>query len=76
MSGELRLQISEEGADAERLVALTGFLRAEFLQLDVANVAVSQSGEANAGVRGDRRGSHWRFAGCSWLIYRWPASCW
>jgi hypothetical protein len=45
MSRELALQIPEEGADAGCLVALTGYLRAEFLQLDVASVAMSRSGE-------------------------------
>ena len=38
MSGELRLQISEDGADPERLAMLTGYLRRELLQLDVDNV--------------------------------------
>ena len=32
MDGELRLQLSEEGADAERVAALTGYLRSELLQ--------------------------------------------
>jgi len=51
MDGELRLQISEEGADAERLAALTGYLRAELLQLDVEDVAAPQTGEAPPGAR-------------------------
>ena len=32
MDRELRLHLSEEGADAERLAVLTGYLRAELLQ--------------------------------------------
>jgi hypothetical protein len=38
MVSELRIQLSESGADAERLDTLTGFLRRELLQLDVADV--------------------------------------
>jgi ferric-dicitrate binding protein FerR (iron transport regulator) len=51
MDSELCLQISEEGADAERLAALTGYLRAELLQLDVEDVTTSQTGEAPPGAR-------------------------
>ena len=51
MDGDLRLEISEEGADAERLAALTGYLRAELRQLDVADVAAPQSGEPPPGAR-------------------------
>ncbi len=46
MGGELRLQLSEEGADAERLAVLTGYLRAELLRLDVEDVTAPQAGEA------------------------------
>jgi hypothetical protein len=35
MLGELRVQLSEDGADAERLDGLTSFLRQELLQVDV-----------------------------------------
>ncbi len=45
MGGELRLQLSEDGADAERLAVLTGYLRAELLQLDVEDVTALQVGE-------------------------------
>ena len=45
MDGELHLQISEEGADAEQLAVLTGYLRAELLQLDVEDVTAPQTGE-------------------------------
>jgi hypothetical protein len=48
---ELRLQLSEEGADAARLAALTGYLRAELRQLDVEDVIVPQAGEAPPGAR-------------------------
>jgi hypothetical protein len=51
MGGELHLQISEEGADAEWLAVLTGYLRAELLQLDVEGVATPQTGEAPPGAR-------------------------
>jgi hypothetical protein len=39
MDGGLRVQLSEEGADAERLDALTGYLRGELFQLEVGDVA-------------------------------------
>ena len=51
MSGELRLQLSEEGADAERLAVLTGYLRAELLRLDVEDVTAPKAGEAPPGAR-------------------------
>jgi hypothetical protein len=51
MDGEVRLQLSEEGADAERLDALTGYLRAELLQLDIDDVTVVQAGEVPPGAR-------------------------
>jgi hypothetical protein len=52
MSGELRLQISEAGADAERLVTLTGYLRVELLRLDVENVVPLRAGDAPPGAKG------------------------
>src|SRR5213592_4627243 len=48
---ELRLQLSEEGADAERLAMLTGYLRAEPLQLDVEDVNALPGGEPPPGSR-------------------------
>ena len=51
MDGELRLQLAEEGADAERLAALTGYLRGELLQLDVEDVTALQAGEPPPGSR-------------------------
>src|SRR5690348_4934028 len=51
MGQELRLQLSEEGADAERLAMLTGYLRAELLQLDVKDVNALPGGEPPPGSR-------------------------
>jgi hypothetical protein len=51
MDEELRLQLSEEGADAERLAVLTGYLRAELLQLDVEDVRALSAGEPPPGSR-------------------------
>ena len=51
MGGELRLHLSEEGADAERLAMLTSYLRAELLQLDVEDVTALQAGEPPPGSR-------------------------
>ena len=52
MDKDLRLQLSEEGADAERLAALTGYLRSELLQLDVEDVKALPAGEPPPGARG------------------------
>jgi hypothetical protein len=49
---ELRVLLSEDGADAERLDGLTRFLRQELLQLDVADVMALRAGELPAGARG------------------------
>ncbi|HBW19735.1 MAG: hypothetical protein ACLPN6_18785 [Streptosporangiaceae bacterium] len=51
MAGELRLQLSEEGADEERLAVLTGYLRTELRQLDVEDVAAPPLGAAPPGAR-------------------------
>jgi hypothetical protein len=51
MDRELRLQVSEEGADAERLGVLTGYLRGELLRLDVEDVTALRGGEAPSGSR-------------------------
>jgi hypothetical protein len=51
MDVELRLQLSEEEADAARLAELTGYLRAELLQLDVENVTTPQAGDVPPGAR-------------------------
>jgi hypothetical protein len=50
--GGLRVQLSEDGADAERIDALTGYLRGELLQLDVADVAALRAGAPPPGARG------------------------
>src|SRR5438034_1026572 len=51
MDGELRLHLAEEGADAERLATLTGYLRGELLQLDVEDVTALPAGEPPPGAR-------------------------
>ena len=52
MDGELRLHLSEDGADAERLAVLTGYLRAELLQVvDVEDVGALPAGEPPPGAR-------------------------
>jgi hypothetical protein len=51
MASELRLLLSEEGADDERLATLTGYLRTELLQLDVADVTSLPAGEPPPGAR-------------------------
>lgn len=51
MDGILQIQLSEEGADAERLDTLTGYLRQELLDLDAAQVRPLRAGEAPAGAR-------------------------
>jgi hypothetical protein len=52
MNGELRLQLSEEGADAEQLDMLTRFLRQELLQLDIEDVTAQRAGSPPLGARG------------------------
>ena len=51
MDVELRLQLSEEEADAARLAELTSYLRAELLQLDVEDVITPQDGDVPPGAR-------------------------
>jgi len=51
VDAELVLQLSEDGADAVRLAALTGYLRGELLQLDVEDVTLVQAGEPPPGAR-------------------------
>lgn len=51
MDGKLLLRISEDGADAERLDALTGYLRAELIQLDVDEITGLPGGEPPRGAR-------------------------
>jgi hypothetical protein len=47
----LHVQISETGADVERLAMLSSYLRAELLQLDVENVTSIGAGEVPPGAR-------------------------
>jgi hypothetical protein len=51
MGVELRLQVSEEGADPERIALLTGYLRAELLHLDVQDVSAPPAEQAPPGAR-------------------------
>jgi hypothetical protein len=51
MDGEVRLQLSEDGADAQRLGVLTGYLRQELLQLDVDDVSAARAGDVPPGAR-------------------------
>jgi hypothetical protein len=49
--GALRLRVSEDGADEERLGLLTGYLQQDLLQLDVEDVSRPAAGQAPAGTR-------------------------
>jgi hypothetical protein len=51
MDGQLRIQLSEDGADAERLDTLTGYLRRELSELDVDDVTALAAGPPPAGSR-------------------------
>jgi len=51
MDGIVQIQLSEEGADAERLDTLTGYLRQELLDLDAGQVSPLGAGEAPPGAR-------------------------
>ncbi len=51
MGSELRVHLSEDGGDAERVASLTGFLRQELLQLDVQDVTALRVGEPPPGAR-------------------------
>jgi hypothetical protein len=51
MLGELRVELAEAGADAERLDTLTGYLRDELLQLDVEDVTALRAGQPPPGTR-------------------------
>lgn len=50
-SNEVRVHLSEDGADAQRLASLAGFLRQELLQLDVENVSTLRTGHAPPGAK-------------------------
>src|SRR5262245_32392801 len=51
MSKKLYIQLTEEGADADRLARLTGRLRRELLQLDVDDVTALQARDPLPGPR-------------------------
>jgi hypothetical protein len=51
VDGELRVLLSEDGADAERIDTLTGHLRRELDQLDVEEVRPLPAGQAPPGTR-------------------------
>ena len=51
MDGQLRIQVSEDGADAERLDALTGYLRRDLIELDVNDVTALAAGPPPPGSR-------------------------
>jgi len=51
MDGIVQIQLSEEGADAERLDTLTGYLRQELLDLDAGQVERLRAGEAPPDAR-------------------------
>jgi hypothetical protein len=48
---EIRLHFAEDGADPERVAALTGYLRDELRQLDVEEVSALPGGEPPPGSR-------------------------
>jgi hypothetical protein len=48
---EIRLHFAEDGADLERVAALTGYLRDELRQLDVEEVSALPGGEPPPGSR-------------------------
>lgn len=51
MSTDLLVEIVEEGADPQRIATLSGYLREELLQLDVAGVKARPGGPPPAGTR-------------------------
>jgi hypothetical protein len=51
MNGELRIQVTEEDADAERLDVLAGYLRRDLVQLDLGDVAALRAGPPPPGAR-------------------------
>jgi hypothetical protein len=51
MDSEVRLRLAEDGADAQRLSSLVGFLREELLQLEVEDVTALRIGAPPPGAR-------------------------
>jgi hypothetical protein len=52
MHSDVRVHLSEDGADAERIDTLTGYLRQELLELDVQDVGRLRAGAPPPGSRG------------------------
>jgi hypothetical protein len=52
MVGSVTVEVGEDGADAERIELLTGYLRQELLQLDVDGVTPAPGAAAPPGSRG------------------------
>jgi hypothetical protein len=51
MDGQLRIQVSEDGADDARLAAVTGYLRRDLIELDVDDVTALAAGPSPPGAR-------------------------
>ncbi|MEU6915817.1 hypothetical protein [Streptomyces olindensis] len=51
MENTLRILLTEPDAEAERVAELTGYLREELLDLDIADVRTLPGGEAPPGAR-------------------------
>ncbi|MFE9621590.1 hypothetical protein [Streptomyces sp. NPDC006527] len=51
MENQLLILLTEEGAEAERVAELTGYLREELLDLDVDDVRAVPGGEVPPGAR-------------------------
>jgi len=52
MTAAVRIRLGEDGADAERVDQLAGYLRGELLERGVADVEALPAGEAPPGSRG------------------------
>lgn len=52
MTERITIQIAEDGADADRIDTLTGYLRDALLELDVADVRRAPAGPPPPGARG------------------------
>jgi hypothetical protein len=51
MTAAVRVQVGEDGADAERVTQLAGYLRGELLDLDVVEVEALPAGPAPEGSK-------------------------
>lgn len=52
MTSAVRVRLGEDGADAERVAQLTGYLRGELLELGVGEVSALPAGPVPPGSRG------------------------